>query len=124
MSKLILVLFGILAGWLLSEENRELLRKKIQDAGIDFAPQKATPPAQPVKEERAPQKTEEVFPDPLEKIKGIGPVIKNKLNDSGIFTFAQLAALNPDELEEIVGASIKRFTDEREIIRQAQDFTA
>ena len=124
MSKLILVLFGILAGWLLSEENRELLRKKIQDAGIAFAPQKATPPAQPVKEEIAPQKAEEVFPDPLEKIKGIGPVIKNKLNDSGIFTFAQLAALSPDELEEIVGASIKRFTDESEIIRQAQDFTA
>ena len=98
--------------------------------GINLTTPQKVPPAQPAPAQKeddfvdAPDKAEEVFPDPLEKIKGIGPVIKQKLNDKGIFTFAQLAKLSPEELEEIVGAGIKRFTDEGEIIRQAQDFAA
>ena len=123
--KLMLVLFGILAGWLLSESNRKLLYEKLQEMGVDFAPLYPASPAQPFREKaetKAPQeKSAEVFPDPLEKIKGIGPVIKAKLNDQGVFTFAQLGALSPTELEEMVGASIKRFADEEEIIRQAQE---
>ena len=122
MSKLILVLFGILAGWLLSKNNRKLLHEKLQEMGIDFAPLNPEQPSQEKAKPEAPQaKAEEVFPDPLEKIKGIGPVIKAKLNDQGVFTFAQLGVLSPTELEEIVGASIKRFADEEEIIRQAQE---
>jgi predicted flap endonuclease-1-like 5' DNA nuclease len=60
--------------------------------------------------------------DPLEKIKGIGPVIKKKLNDGGVFSFKQLGKLTPANLEAIVGDDIKRLADEDEIIRQAKEF--
>ena len=39
-------------------------------------------------------------------------------------TFAQLGALTPQELEEIVGASIRRITNEEEIINQAKKLAA
>ena len=126
MSKLILLLFGVLAGWLLSEGNRELLRKKIQEMGIDIPAPKTTASAESIQEkiklEDSPLKSEEVFQDALEKIKGVGPVIKGKLNDNGIFTFAQLGALTPQALKEILGASLKRLSNKEEIIRQAQEF--
>lgn len=64
---------------------------------------------------------EEVRVDPLEKIKGIGPVIKTKLYSSGILSFKQLGNLTPAELEAIVGDDIKRLADEDEIIRQAKE---
>lgn len=66
----------------------------------------------------------EVRIDPLEKIKGIGPVIKKKLNEGGIFSFKQLSKLTPADLEAIVGEGIKRLADEDEIIRQAAEFAA
>jgi len=112
----ILFLLGVIAGWLLKDSNWKEWLEKIKSY---FEPQQAPEPKIHLLEEKA----EEVFADPLEKIKGIGPVIKGKLNDQGIFTFAQLGALSPEKLEEIVGASIKRFADEEEIIRQAQELT-
>ena len=40
-------------------------------------------------------------PDKLTKIKGIGPVAERQLNEQGITTFAQIAALNEDDIERI-----------------------
>ena len=123
MSRFIIFLVGIIAGWFLKESNWEEWLEKIKSY---FEPQQA--PAQDIpllKEEpsKSHQKTEkEIFADPLEKIKGIGPVIKTKLNDKGIFSFSQLAALTPADLEEIVGAGIKRFTDEEAIIAEAKKY--
>lgn len=67
------------------------------------------------------EKAAEVRIDPLEKIKGIGPVIKTKLYSGGILSFKQLGNLTPAELEAIVGDDIKRLADEDEIIRQAKE---
>lgn len=41
--------------------------------------------------------------DKLERISGIGPVFARRLNEAGIFSFAELAALTPDELRERMG---------------------
>ena len=41
--------------------------------------------------------------DPLREIKGIGPVYALRLYEAGIDTFAELAALTPEELEEKIG---------------------
>lgn len=60
-------------------------------------------------------------PDDLEVIKGIGPVIKRKLNEGGIYTFEQLAALNTTQLEQIVGEVIQRLADEDAILREAKE---
>ena len=40
-------------------------------------------------------------PDKLTKIKGIGPVAERQLNEQGITTYAQIAALNDDDIERI-----------------------
>jgi predicted flap endonuclease-1-like 5' DNA nuclease len=65
-----------------------------------------------------------VQPDDLEIIKGIGPVINRKLNQGGIYTFEQLAALTPARLVEIVGDVIQRLADEDAIINQAKELAA
>jgi large subunit ribosomal protein L21 len=58
--------------------------------------------------------------DDLKKIKGIGPAIEKKLNNAGIHTFAALAALRREDLEQILGSQIKRLQDEKELIAQAK----
>ncbi|MGH2536148.1 MAG: helix-hairpin-helix domain-containing protein [Candidatus Promineifilaceae bacterium] len=42
--------------------------------------------------------------DPLEQINGIGAVYARRLNQAGVHTFNQLAALSSDELRAITGA--------------------
>jgi len=46
---------------------------------------------------------ENLFPDDLTLIKGIGPGRNKALNDAGIRTFARLAASTPEELRQIFG---------------------
>lgn len=59
--------------------------------------------------------------DDLKKIKGIGPVIAKRLNQAGIYTFAQLADLTLDEFEEALGDLLQRFINERAILRHARE---
>ena len=42
--------------------------------------------------------------DPLEEIRGIGPVFAERLNEAGVYTFEELADLTPPEIQEIIGA--------------------
>ncbi len=44
-------------------------------------------------------KREEVTPDDLKRIKGVGPKLESTLNELGIFTFEQIASWNEDEVE-------------------------
>ena len=46
-----------------------------------------------------------VVSEALEEINGIGPVFANRLNEAGIFTFAQLAGTPPDEIAGITGVT-------------------
>ncbi len=121
MGRIILLIVGFVAGWFLKDSNWEEWLEQLKSY---FEPEDAPKRTIPLLEEKeakaAPKKADEVLPDPLEKIKGIGPVIKQKLNESGILTFSQLAALSPTELEGIVGTGIKRFTDEEAIIAEAK----
>ena len=58
--------------------------------------------------------------DDLKLIKGVGPAIEKKLNAAGIQTFAALAQLSQQDLENILGNQIKRLQDEKEFIAQAK----
>jgi len=58
--------------------------------------------------------------DDLKQIKGIGPAIEKKLNNAGIQTYAALAALSREDLEQILGNQINRLQDEKELIAQAR----
>lgn len=42
-------------------------------------------------------------PDPLTEVTGIGPVYAQRLQDAGVRTFGQLAALSAEQIRAIVG---------------------
>ncbi len=63
-------------------------------------PPEPTPPAaaaKPVPLFTAPSEA----PDDIEMIRGIGPVLRQKLNDLGITTFKQIAAFTPEDIARI-----------------------
>lgn len=70
------------------------------------APKAAAPKAAP-KEEAAPAAAAPLFSAPagdadkLTKIKGIGPVAEKQLNEQGITTYAQIAALTEEEIATV-----------------------
>ena len=64
--------------------------------------------------------TQESEKDNLKVIKGIGPAIEKKLNNAGIYTFAALARLSVEELENILG-NARRLAREGDLIAQAQE---
>ncbi len=59
-------------------------------------------------------------PDDLTKLKGIGPKISQALQDAGVFSFAQLALLNADELQSVLDQANARMTDISAIQAQAR----
>lgn len=90
-------------------------------------PKEAAPPPPPVEEvapppavEEAPP-TEEVVPDDLTTIKGIGPKMQERLNQAGIYTFAQLAGSTAEGLRQAVGEEVSRIAKVEEWIEQAQE---
>ncbi|MBE7552192.1 MAG: DUF4332 domain-containing protein [Anaerolineales bacterium] len=61
-------------------------------------------------------------PDPLEDIVGIGETYAHRLNRAGIYTFAQLAALSPERIEQIVEVEEPQMIDARSWVAQARGF--
>jgi predicted flap endonuclease-1-like 5' DNA nuclease len=60
--------------------------------------------------------------DPLLDINGIGPVYEQRLFDAGIYTFAELAAQNPERLRELAGAKSWQDIDTEAWIAEARRF--
>ena len=121
----IVLLIGILIGWLLEwiiDWAYWRRKAEAQPAVEDKSAELAATQEKIANLEAELENCGEVRIDPLEKIKGIGPVIKRKLNEGGIFSFKQLGNLTPADLEAIVGEEIKRLADEEVIIRQAKEF--
>ena len=121
----IVLLIGILIGWLLEWIiDWVYWRRKMEAQPVieDKSAELATAQEKIAALEAELENCGEVRIDPLEKIKGIGPVIKRKLNEGGIFSFKQLGKLSPADLENIVGEGIKRLADEDLIISQAKEF--
>jgi predicted flap endonuclease-1-like 5' DNA nuclease len=83
--------------WLPKPEAAERPSAQAPEPAPETAPEKAPPqakepPAQPAARDRA--------PDDLTVIKGIGPVVQQKLHALGIRTFHDLAAADPETLAE------------------------
>ncbi len=80
----------------------------------------------PVSQERPSQEVEE-NPDDLTTIRGIGITTQNRLNASGIRTFAQLAAASPDDLRETFGSRVTEgkikhwIADARKLAEEAKE---
>ena len=57
--------------------------------------------------------------DDLTRIKGIGPVIEERLNKAGIFTFRQVSRLTFEEIERYIGDA-ENLANEKSFIKQAR----
>jgi len=126
-------IFGLLYGWFIKvafdriyrgneledirNENASLkeyvrtLESKLQPKSLESKSVK------PAASQPEPPQTENKKDD-LKTIRGIGPAIEKKLNNAGIHTFAALARLTNEELENILG-STKRLVQEGNLITQA-----
>jgi len=105
----------------IDEESR--LRRELETARLEIsrlqaqataplgAPLGPTTPAAPAR------------PDHLPDINGIGQVYARRLNDAGVFTFAQLSELSPERLREIVQPQEWQTLDFASWITQARTFT-
>ncbi|MBC8496321.1 MAG: DUF4332 domain-containing protein [Chloroflexi bacterium] len=58
-------------------------------------------------------------PDDLAQIDGIGPKYAAVLMDAGVKSFAQLAQMKPEEVQEIIRAATGRAPDPANWIEQA-----
>jgi predicted flap endonuclease-1-like 5' DNA nuclease len=61
-------------------------------------------------------------PDHLQDVNGIGQVYAKRLNDAGVYTFAQLSELSPDRLREIIQPQEWQSLDFASWITQARTF--
>jgi predicted flap endonuclease-1-like 5' DNA nuclease len=103
---------GIFSFWQLAEQTPERLREIINPK--DW--QKIEP------ESWIDQARAMADPDQLEDIVGIGRVFAQRLNEAGIYTFAQLAGLTPERVEEIVEVEEPQKIDADGWIAQARGF--
>ncbi|MEZ4866467.1 MAG: hypothetical protein R3C14_34430 [Caldilineaceae bacterium] len=62
-------------------------------------------------------------PDRLQDIKGIGQAFAKRLNEAGIFTFVQVGALSPEQLERIIKPQEWQTLDYSSWISQARALT-
>ena len=61
-----------------------------------------------------------IIPDDLTKISGIGPAFERYLNESGIYTFAQLGDLTPGRVNIIIGSKQASKIDADEWLEHAR----
>ncbi len=108
MSRLFVFIIGIIAGWFLKDSDWKVWLDKLK---AYFIAQPTPPDPIPLLEDKN-KKTA----DPLEKLNGIGPVSKKKLNENGVYSFAQVATLKPEKLKEIAGSRVNA----KEVIKQAK----
>lgn len=121
MSQLFVFVMGVLVGWLLEwlidffYWRKRCTEKESADRHQALMAKAATAVAPESKAAEKPS------PDNLQTIKGIGPVIEQKLNEAGIFTFEQLGKLTVEDLRSILGNIIQRLADEDALIEQARE---
>jgi len=103
MSPVILIVFGLLIGWLV-------------EWGIDWYYWRRR--IRTLENENIELKAQ--LKDDLKTIKGIGPVIAGRLKKAGVDSFKSLARLSSDQLREIVGEKIEKLVDKEGILNQAK----
>lgn len=131
-------LLGLFTGWLVKTmvadadlrhriqafvNENSFLQDRIRSLEVQTKPKSletksvARPATQPVERPR-PVKTN-TRKDDLKLINGIGPALEKRLNDTGIYTFADLVQLTPEELEARLGNPRRVAT--ADLIEQARE---
>jgi predicted flap endonuclease-1-like 5' DNA nuclease len=132
-------LLGLFTGWLVKTmvadadlrhrirayvDENSFLQDRIRSLEVQTKPKSletkslTAPATQPVEQPR-PVKTN-TRKDDLKVINGIGPALEKRLNDTGIYTFADLVQLTPEELEARLGNPRRVAT--ADLIEQAKEF--
>ncbi len=136
-------LLGLFTGWLVktmvaeadlrhriqafANEN-SFLKDRIRSLEVQTKPKSletksvSRPVTQPVEPQRSIETA--TRKNDLKLIKGIGPALEKRLNDTGIYTFTDLAQLMPEELEARLGnprrvATADLIEQARELARKA-----
>jgi predicted flap endonuclease-1-like 5' DNA nuclease len=115
-------LLGLITGWLVKTmiadadlrhrlqafvDENSVLRDRIRSLEVMTKPKsletksvagRATQPVEPSGPIQTNQRK-----DDLKLINGIGPALEKRLNDTGVYTFADLVRLTPEELEARLG---------------------
>ena len=76
--------------------------------------------AAPLPVEEAPSLAAEAPPDDLTAIRGVGSNMQQRLNEAGIYTYAQLTASTPEELRQVLGTAA-RLANVEEWTEQARE---
>jgi len=131
-------LLGLFTGWLVKTmvsdadlrhrirafvDENSFLQNRIRSLEVQTKPKSrettpvARPATLPVKQTRAIKTS--TRKDDLKLIKGIGPALEKRLNDTGVQTFADLVQLKPEELEARLGNPRRVAT--ADLIEQARE---
>jgi predicted flap endonuclease-1-like 5' DNA nuclease len=114
-------LLGRSAGANLSGLNETLADLQVRLAALESAASGDGPRILTVTEESNVAHVYVKEQDPLEKIDGLSPASARRLNDAGIYTFAELAALSPGRIRDVVGATDGETASPETWIQQARD---
>ena len=85
--------------------------------------QSSEPESRPETESQAQEASQDQVDDDLTRIDGIGPGRKKQLNEAGIWSFSLLAAMSPEQLQQVVGEHTRVKILER-WIDQAKELSA
>ncbi|MFC6686919.1 50S ribosomal protein L21 [Jhaorihella thermophila] len=85
----------------------EILTSGADKTGVKAAVGAGSVPAAAPKKAAPAKATAEAAGDDLTKLTGVGPAAARKLNDAGLTTFAQIAALSEDDIAAIDAIKIK-----------------
>ncbi|MBI9046530.1 MAG: hypothetical protein JEZ06_18715 [Anaerolineaceae bacterium] len=138
MARLIIFLAGLLYGWAFEWliDQIKSRRNAVDDGGLGQNDQISELKAENARLKRElkkyriskntsvkkqPEVKISVEKDDLTKINGVGPVFSRALNEVGILTFAQLAALTPDQLKDMLGDKVRNLANEEKIINGAKE---
>jgi len=98
--------------------KKETKRKSREEEARRLEEEAAEGEPEEVKAE--PEKPEELIPDDLTEIQGIGTSRQKILNEAGLYTFAQFAKSTPEDLKRALG-EMSKLVDVEKWIEQAKE---
>lgn len=101
------ILLALFIWWWLENKPKNQVEYTVKSKPLvlpDDDPKPVSPPEQ-IAEAPSPEDEETEEPDNLRVIEGIGPRSAQVLSESGIQTFAKLAAMDADDIQEVLRAA-------------------
>ena len=127
------VLYGWLIKWMIDKIYKEapatnfadeniLLKQRIQslETALQSKSLESQSAIQIIPQPGKRSRPVQIIRDDLKVIEGIGPATEKRLNNAGIHTFAELARLRPDELQNILGNSKRLAHSAGSFVSQAK----